>query len=184
MIDAKNAYYDVATSTPEGTLNPKNVKLVGLEPTTSAKRGPKKDGDYIARVTIEKGEWPVNDAGIDIPDHYMQFEIPGSFVVKKISMILGSGGTGNINWSVYYSTDEDFTNPTPIVKNDHSEVDGKRANGSYKTVDTGDEALDLSVEEGQTLYIRIYPAYITTKGETNFGRCLMIDDVTVEGVTN
>ena len=32
----------------------------------------------------------------------------------EVLSIIGSSGSGNMKWSIYYSTDADFSNPTPI----------------------------------------------------------------------
>ena len=190
MLNSSNAYNSVASVTPEGEVGAANVKLVGLESTTSQKRGTGKDGDYMGRVVIEGGSWPVNDAGaalknIEIDGStynvYMEYAIPVTgvdFTVNKISMDVGSSGTGKMKWSIWYSTDAEFTNPTPIGPI----PDGVSSNGEWKSIDTGSEDLGLTIADGQTLYIRVYPVMMSTKEET--GRMFMISDVCVEGLTN
>ena len=185
MIDSDGKYSNIATVTPEGEVGAKNVQLSGLKETTSVKRGTSKDGALMARVNSTDGSWPVNDSGTKIDDVYMQFEVPVTgvtFTVNKISMTCGSSGSGNMKWSIYYSTDKDFKNPTPLTD---TIPDGVSKNGEYKTVDSGDEALGLDINDGESLYIRIYPAFKTnTTVDAGSGRCFMMENITVEGVTN
>ena len=184
MIDSNNKYSAEPTVTPEGEVGAENVVLSGLKETTSVKRGTSKDGDYMARVNSTDGSWPVNDSGIKIDDVYMQYEIPVTgctFTVNKISMTCGSSGSGNMKWSIYYSTDKDFKNPTPIG----DIPDGVSKNGEYKSVDSGSEALGLDIADGESLYIRIYPAFKTnTTVDAGSGRCFMMENITVEGLTS
>ncbi|MBQ7157849.1 MAG: hypothetical protein IJS09_00280 [Treponema sp.] len=201
MIDSSNKFLEDATVTPEGTLTASKAKLVGLTAVSSDKRGTftkvnnvktydnPDEAKYTARVCIDGGTWPVNDAGVALNGQtiggkeynvYLEYAIPVNgvdFTVNKISMLCGSSGSGNMKWSVYYSTDSEFKNPTPIV-----EIDGVTKNGEYKTVTTGTEDLALTVSSGTTLYVRVYPAFKSTKDET--GRNFFIGDVTVTGVTN
>ncbi len=196
MIDSSKNFVEDATVTPEGSLTANKVKLVGLVKTTADKRGTfvknketnvktyddPENAIYTSRVTIDTDGniWPVNDAGAKLENVYLEYSIPvvgSDFTVNKISMLCGTSGTGNVKWSVYYSTDSNFANPTPIV-----EIDGGSKNGEYKTVTSGDEDLALTVNDGQTLYVRIYPAVKSTKNEK--GRSFFIDSVKVEGVTN
>ena len=136
------------------------------------------------RVNSTDGSWTVNDSGTKIDDVYMQFEVPVTgvtFTVNKISMTCGSSGSGNMKWSIYYSTDKDFKNPTPIG----DIPDGVTSNGEYKSVDSGSEALGLDINDGESLYIRIYPAFKTnTTVDAGSGRCFMMENIKVEGVTN
>ena len=185
MIDSAGKYNNIATVTPEGEVGAENVQLSGLVATTSVKRGTAKDGALMARVNSTDGSWPVNDSGTKIDDVYMQFEVPVTgvtFTVNKISMTCGSSGSGNMKWSIYYSTDKDFKNPTPLTD---TIPDGVSSNGEYKTVDSGSEALGLDINDGESLYIRIYPAFKTnTTVDAGSGRCFMMENITVEGVTN
>ncbi|WP_407426396.1 GDSL-type esterase/lipase family protein [Treponema sp.] len=184
MIDSSNKYNAEPTVSPEGEVGAENVKLSGLVSTSSVKRGTSKDGAYMARVNSTDGSWPVNDSGTKIDDVYMQFEVPVTgctFTVNKISMTCGSSGSGNMKWSIYYSTDADFSNPTPIG----DIPDGVTSNGEYKDIDSGDESLGLDVGDGESLYIRIYPAFKTnTTVDAGGGRCFMMENIQVEGLTN
>lgn len=162
-------------------LFPQEAKLVGLQ-VTSNKTLP--DGTTCARVTIEGGTWPVNDTGAKMENVYLEYAIPASGVeltVNKISFSCCSSGGSYMNWSAYYSTNADFTNPDPIceLKNGTKEVLHPESIGG----DAGtDEALGLPVADGETLYIRVYPVYKDTKENT--GRGFIIKDVKVEGLLN
>lgn len=178
MIDANKAFdYNGAGKELSGT-----VTLTGLEPSTARQEGTEKplSGPYYARVGILGGNWPVNDSGTKRETEYIQYAIPASgadFVVNKISFKAASSGSGWMMWHAYYSKDENFANPTPIVENANS--DGK-AKEVMIECSTGAEELGLTVEEGQTLYVRIYPAFKTTTESK--GRTFMISNLKVEGL--
>lgn len=197
MIDDKNKYTGVYTVSPENAVMAREVSLVGLEAASATIRGvvtKERNGvagryydgyaegeagcpAYISRLQAAGGgTWPINDGGIALPDVYAQFEVAAgsSLVINKISMILGSSGTGAVGWIIKYSTDKEFSNPVALEK------DGVNSNGEYKTVSIED--MGYGIAAGKSLYIRVYPVYVcntpTKKGQ------LMIDSVTVEGVTN
>ena len=178
MIDENKAFdYKGAGNELSGT-----VTLTGLTTTSPRQEGTVKplSGPYYARVTINGGTWPVNDSGAKRETEYIQYAIPASgadFVVNKISFKAASSGSGWMMWHAYYSTNENFANPTPIVENANS--DGKVKEVMIEC-STGTEELGLTVENGQTLYIRIYPAFKTTAESS--GRNFMISNLAVEGL--
>lgn len=175
-----SSYSDVPVVNPEGCVEAKNAKLVGLVKSTN--KNDVVENKPRARVTIDTAgnKWPVNDAGVKMDGVYIEYAVPvngGDFTVNSISCRLSSSGGSNMAWSIYYSTDAEFKNPTPIC-----EIDCPKVKDTLKTVSTGDEELGLTLGEGETLYLRIYPAYMDTK--ENSGRQLMLGDITVKGLLN
>ena len=179
MAEASGALSKAAVCTSED-LTPAEAKLVGLVPSTPKAIG----GVSYARVTIDNtgNVWPVNDTGAKMDDVYIEYAVPASGIdltVNKISFDCCSSGGSYMAWSAYYSTNEDFSNPDPIceIKTGTKEVLSNNSAGGAKGTD---EALGLPVENGSTLYIRIYPAYKDTK--ENAGRTFIVSNVTVEGL--
>lgn len=176
MIDS-NKYSDLPNSTSDD-LAPNSAELKGLISTTH------KNG--VARVLIAGGTWPVNDTGAKLDDVYIEYSIPAvalNLTVNKISFDAASSGGSYMRWSAYYSTNKDFINPDPIcVIAGEGQTKEVLANFAVGGAKGSDEALGLTVADGETLYIRIYPAYKDTK--ENAGRSFMIADVTVEGLIN
>ncbi len=140
---------------------PLDARIVGLDALEPDREfSPDDEGEYVSLFKYKGGTWPVNDSGAMVEDCYIEFTIPASkqnLVVNGFSFFAGSSGSKDMRWHAFYSTDKDFKNPTPFVK------DGK---GSYKDVTeefSTSEAIGLALKGKGTIYVRIYPANKDTK---------------------
>lgn len=174
-----NQFSVAATSTSEDIV-PAETRLNGLIKSSNKTIGT----ETYARVTIDNpgNVWPVNDTGAKMNDVYIEYEIPASGIdltVNEISFDCCSSGGSYMAWSAYYSTNEDFSNPEPIceMKTAQKEVLCSNSAGGSKN---SSDALGLPVENGKSLYIRVYPAYKDTK--ENAGRTFIISNVLVKGL--
>ena len=174
-----NQFSVAATSTSEDIV-PAETKLNGLIKTSNKTIGT----ETYARVTIDNpgNVWPVNDTGAKMNDVYIEYKIPASGIdltVNEISFDCCSSGGSLMAWSAYYSTNEDFSNPEPIceMKTAQKEVLCSNSVGGSKN---SSDALGLPVENGKSLYIRVYPAYKDTR--ENAGRTFIISNVAVKGL--
>ena len=115
--------------------------------------------------------WP-DESALD-PGRYVQFAAAGaggaSFSVSEISLVVNGGGTGNMRATIAYDTEPSFTDPTVL-----EDVAASRdALGEFQY------DVDVTVEEGDSLYLRVYP-YLPG-GSTSAGKYLLLRDVTVSG---
>lgn len=179
MISGGGSFSVAATSTSEDVV-PAETRLNGLIKSSNKTIGT----ETYARVTIDNpgNVWPVNDTGAKMNDVYIEYEIPASGIdltVNEISFDCCSSGGSYMAWSAYYSTNEDFSNPEPIceMKTAQKEVLCSNSAGGSKN---SSDALGLPVENGKSLYIRVYPAYKDTK--ENAGRTFIISNVLVKGL--
>ncbi len=172
--------YNATGSSTSEDLTPRSAKLSGLV-STSSKNG-------IARVTIDTtgNTWPVNDTGVKMDDVYIEYAIPVegmNLTVNKISFDAGSSGGSYMRWSAYYTTDANFTNPDPICEiAGEGQTKDTTATFTIGGATGSDEALGMPVNDGETIYLRIYPANKGTSEAT--GKQLMIANVTIEGLLN
>lgn len=174
-----NQFSVAATSTSEDIV-PAETKLNGLIKTSNKTIGT----ETYARVTIDNpgNVWPVNDTGAKMNDVYIEYKIPASGIdltVNEISFDCCSSGGSYMAWSAYYSTNEDFSNPEPICEMKTAQKEVLCSNSVGGSKDSSD-ALGLPVENGKSLYIRVYPAYKDTN--ENAGRTFIISNVAVKGL--
>ena len=129
-----------------------------------------------ARFVIAGGVWA---GGIEtrIEDVYLEYQIPvrkGTFTVNKISVKLGSAGTGGMHWDIRYAKKPDFSDGVSIV-----EGQGCDEKDVIQVVSSA-ENLGISLLKGDTLFVRVYP-YMVSKSEAS-GKSIMVADMTVEGI--
>ncbi|HMB92529.1 MAG TPA: hypothetical protein VKP65_16870 [Rhodothermales bacterium] len=108
------------------------------------------------------------------PERYIEFAAAAdagyAFDADSISLYLGSHGTGNMMASLYYSTDPAFSDS--VVLEEHLDV--PRTEFGYFVYE-----LDVAVEEGDSLYFRVYP-YLEG-GSTSAGKYVLLQAVTLAG---
>ena len=125
------------------------------------------------RWWLDNAEWPVESA----PDagRYVEFAVSapegGTFNVTDVSLVMNAGGTGELDASLFYSTDPSFSAPTPLATG----IDLSRdAVGTFNYDD-----LDVTLTGGQTLYLRVYPWL--GGGNASATRYLFLQNVTIAG---
>lgn len=124
------------------------------------------------RNLIAGGEWPAGEID-EVSTRYIQFAVQSpadtDINVDKISMyVAGAGGSG-MRCKVYYSTSSDFADPQQIYANV-----SMAGNTAYYV----EAQPTFKLEEGERLYIRIYPWYSSKAS----GKTICLSDVTVHGV--
>ncbi len=105
------------------------------------------------RNLIEGGTWP----GLEIDavsDRYIQFGVTANagtkMTIDTIGVYIGGAGGSGMRWRVEYSTEENFGNEVVL-----SEILSITKNTMYRN-----EAQPMvQVEDGKTLYVRVYPWY-------------------------
>lgn len=126
------------------------------------------------------GSWPQETKYN--PNRYIQFAFgPKSgfdMTVDSVSMLLGDKGVKGLYADVYYSTDASFSNPRPLVQND-SLVENGAADTTVAGPNPG--GLAISVKDGQTLYLRVYPWLRVSSTSTS--KYMYLGDVMVYGST-
>ncbi|PTN02620.1 putative secreted protein (Por secretion system target) [Mangrovibacterium marinum] len=84
----------------------------------------------------------------------------GTLEVNEISMYLGAWFTQNFKASIYYSTDENFTPATGTPLAEDISLTSAVLNLFGGTLDT-----PVTVNDGETLYVRIYPWNLADEGQ-------------------
>ena len=127
----------------------------------------------VQRNLIAGEKWPAGEID-EVSTRWIEFAVQPAtgttLNVDSIGMfVCGCGGNG-MRCKIYYSKEADFANAVNIADFSSSMVANNMMAVSAQPV--------LSVEDGETLRIRIYPWY---KG-TATGKTLCVSDVTVHGV--
>lgn len=124
------------------------------------------------RNVIEGNTWPAGEID-EVSTRYIEFAVqPAKGTTLKVSSIslfvCGCGGNGMCS-KIYYSIDDNFGDAVNIF-----EMTKMPANNmQYVSTDPV-----LSVDEGKTLRLRIYPWY----NNTATGKTICLSDVTIKGV--
>ena len=127
----------------------------------------------VQRNLIAGEKWPAGEID-EVSTRWIEFAVQPAtgttLNVDSIGMfVCGCGGNG-MRCKIYYSKEADFANAVNIADFSSSMVANNMMAVSAQPV--------LSVEDGETLRIRIYPWY----NGTATGKTLCVSDVTVHGV--
>jgi lysophospholipase L1-like esterase len=124
------------------------------------------------RNVIEGESWPAGEID-DVSTRYIEFAVqPAKGTTLKVDsmsmFVCGCGGNG-MCCKIYYSKEENFANPVNIF-----EMKSMPANNMQYVCSMP----VLSVNEGETLRIRVYPWY----NNAATGKTICLSDVTIHGI--
>lgn len=124
------------------------------------------------RNVIEGESWPAGEID-EVSTRYIEFAVqPAKGTTLKVDsmsmFVCGCGGNG-MCCKIYYSKDENFANPVNIF-----EMKSMPANNMQYVCSMP----VLSVNEGETLRIRVYPWY----NNAATGKTICLSDVTIHGI--
>ena len=124
------------------------------------------------RNVIEGESWPAGEID-EVSTRYIEFAVqPAKGTTLKVDsmsmFVCGCGGNG-MCCKIYYSKEENFANPVNIF-----EMKSMPANNMQYVCSTP----VLSVNEGETLRIRVYPWY----NNAATGKTICLSDVTIHGI--
>ena len=134
-----------------------------------------RDASYkVQRNVIEGESWPAGEID-EVSTRYIQFGMTAPADTKididKISLyVAGAGGSG-MRCKIYYATDADFSDAVLI-----QEFSSMAGNTVYPV-----ESIPVvSVADGQSLYLRIYPWY----NSAATGKTICFSDVYIHGMAS
>ena len=124
------------------------------------------------RNVIEGESWPAGEID-EVSTRYIEFAVqPAKGTTLKVDsmsmFVCGCGGNG-MCFKIYYSKEENFANPVNIF-----EMKSMPANNMQYVCSMP----VLSVNEGETLRIRVYPWY----NNAATGKTICLSDVTIHGI--
>jgi pectin methylesterase-like acyl-CoA thioesterase len=118
--------------------------------------------------------WPAETAANET--RYVQFAASpksgGTLTVKSIEMSLAGYATNSLRASVYYSKSADFTTATGTLVT----ADANIPSGAYAKIGG---TVDVTVQSGETLYVRMYPYSTSLTGDQ--WKLVGMNDVTISG---
>lgn len=124
------------------------------------------------RNVIEGESWPAGEID-EVSTRYIEFAVqPAKGTTLKVDsmsmFVCGCGGNG-MCCKIYYSKEENFANPVNIFEMKSMPANNMRYVCSMPV---------LSVNEGETLRIRVYPWY----NNAATGKTICLSDVTIHGI--
>ncbi len=137
--------------------------------------------NYSQRVKISNNNWPANQT-TPIDTVFIQFAVSPKmgykFDVNSISLDIASASINTMKANIYYSTDSTFKTSTQI-----NYTTGDTSGNNYlseTTLSNIQAAVNVSVNEGQTLYLRIYP-WVNNDPSVRTGKYVCLQNVVIGG---
>lgn len=134
-----------------------------------------RDASYrVQRNLIEGGTWVAGEID-EVSTRYIQFGMTAPANTKididKISLFVAGAGGSGMRCKIYYATDEEFSDATLI-----QELTSMAGNTVYPV-----ETIPVvSIKEGQSIYLRIYPWYSSAAT----GKTICFSDVYIHGMAS
>ncbi len=145
---------------PAGTTNP--VQKLKPDSTTSGTSG--------------TGSWPMETAANG--RRYVEFTVSpqtgSNLTVSSIALMIGNKGIKGMDASIYYSTSSSFADSAKIM-----EIDSVIENAVMDTTLSG---LNIAVNGGATLYVRVYPWLAASSTSTS--KYFYVGNLVVTGTTS
>ena len=130
------------------------------------------------RTQIQGGEWPANQSSL-IEDVYIQFELrpqhSSIFYLDSVSLEITATFINTMMAEIYCSTDPDFATSVRVLF-------FTGISGNYIPRDNFfhvKSAVDMTVDDGETLYIRVYPW--VEDPDVRSGKYICLRNVVVQG---
>ena len=153
-----------------------DVKVVGMtgikgtvQPTTPEGHG------KMAYFDIEGSTWPAGEID-ENSTRYIQFQatVPSEMTidVSNISFDVCGWGGNTVSYHAYYATKADFSDQVLI---------GEAVKMSAKAANSVSYDLTTSLEEGESIYIRIYP-WLNGLSSDATGKYIALSDVAINGM--
>lgn len=133
------------------------------------------------RLRIAGNQWPANQTDT-IPGVYVQFAVTpkegASFQLDSISFKIAAASINTMKANVYYSTDPSFQTATPV---EYTTGNENNYLGRDELLQVKEET-NITLQEGDTLYLRIYP-WVDRDPDVRSGKYVTLQDVRIEGST-
>ena len=137
-------------------------------------------GDNIRTMQMlctESEKWGIGEID-EVSTRYAEFKVTCptdySYAVDKISYYVSGRGGSAVSYHAYYSTNKDFSDPVLI---------DEKVNMAEDTPTLIEYSLAENLEEGQAIYVRLYPWYNNQSSEAT-GKYLCVSDMTIHGTAS
>lgn len=163
------------TASIEGNLIAEQESLINTE--INHYSGP----DNSQRVRILGNAWPANQTS-QIDSVYIQFTLSPktgfNFNVNSISLGIAAASINTMKANIYYSTDPDFNSAT-MIEYSTGDLNGNNYLSRDELTQVNSSP-DLSVNNGEKLYVRIYP-WVDNDPSERTGKYVCIKNVVISG---
>lgn len=125
-------------------------------------------------LTTPSGKWGAGEID-EVSTRYAEFKVtcPADYeyAIDKISYYISGRGGSAVSYHAYYSTNKDFSNPVLI---------DEKVNMAKDAPTLIECPVVSKIEEGQSLYVRLYPWYNGQAAEAS-GKYFCVSDMTIHG---
>lgn len=165
------------SANPDCLLTAADETLSELSVKQYAAIGTAPNARTMQLLTTTSGKWQAGEID-EVSTRYAQFQVtvPADykFSADKISYYISGRGGSAVSYHAYYSTNKDFSNPVLI---------DEKVNMTKDAPALVEHSLALQLEEGQSLYVRLYPWY-NNQSDAMTGKYLCLSDLTIHGMAS
>lgn len=148
--------------------------LAGLSVKQYGAIGTGEETRTMQLLTTPTGAWGAGEID-EVSTRYAEFKVtcPADYdyAIDRISYYVGGKGGSAVSCHAYYSTSKDFANPVLI---------DEKVRMTNNVPVLVEHPLAVQIEEGQSLYVRLYPWYDGQSAEAT-GKYLCVSDMTIHG---
>ncbi len=163
-----------ASATSDELLTVYDEQLEGLKVQQYGNIGSGEAARTMQLLTTPTGKWGIGEID-EVSTRYAEFKVtcPADYTYSadKISYYISGRGGSAVSYHAYYSTSKDFSNPVLI---------DEKVNIAKDTPTLIEYPVTVQIEEGQSIYVRLYPWYNNQSSEAS-GKYLCVSDMTVHG---
>ena len=171
------AVWPLASSTsPEGNelLTLSEETLAEMKVQQYGAIGSGENARTMQLLTTPTGKWGVGEID-EVSTRYIEFKAtcPADYTynVTKIAYYVSGRGGSAVSYHAYYSTEKDFKNPVLI---------DEKVNMAKDAPTLVEYSLAEKIEEGQSVYVRLYPWYNGQSSQAS-GKYLCLSDMRISG---
>ncbi len=165
------------TANASDTLTCADETLTGLSVKSYSTIGSDDAAQTMQRLQPESGSWGVGEID-EVSTRYAEFclTVPADyeFAADKISYYVSGSGGSAVSYHAYYSTNKDFSTCTLI---------DEKISMTNNTPVLVEYTMAEQLEEGQSLYIRLYPWY-NNQSTAATGKYLCVSQMSVHGTVS
>lgn len=162
------------SATPNDLLTAADEELTGLKVQQYGSIGTGTEARTMQLLTTLTGKWGIGEID-EVSTRYAEFKAtcPADYTYSadRISYYISGRGGSAVSYHAYYSTSKDFSNPVLI---------DEKLNITKDSPVLIECPVTAQIEEGQSIYIRLYPWYNNQSNEAS-GKYLCVSDLTIHG---
>lgn len=163
------------SASSDGLLSAADQELAELKVQQYGSIGAGEEARVMQLLTTPSGKWGIGEID-EVSTRYAEFKVtcPADYTYSadKISYYISGRGGSAVSYHAYYSTSRDFSDPVLM---------DEKVNIAKDTPTLIECPVTVQIEEGQSIYVRLYPWYNNQSSEAS-GKYLCVSDMMIHGM--